>query len=261
MITDKQIVKLFLTGYAKATGTVFVKIELTDEVVRDRPAVDAAATDESGRTFLIEHTILEPFPGQKETLDVRMESVFEPLKRQQVPGRNIIITVPDNSVKRGQSWVRVAAAVESWFGRVKNSFPLGWSSHMIPALDSEVHIAVECVAMAGHPGIISIMYAHPQMKEQLVDAVARSVERKIEKLVKPVADRRIMLFQREWLAYTVRDLDGVLDSLAPRFPKLAQLDEIWLVDSVFRKRHGYLAFRRVRPKEWSSSASFHTDCE
>ena len=261
MITDKQIVKLFLSGYAKATGSAFGEPVHPDEVLRDRPAVDAMATDEFGRTVAVEHTILQPFPGQNEALHERLEKVFDPLKRQPVPGRKIMITVADNSVKRGQTWARVAEAVENWFQGAKKSFPLGWSYHLIPMFDSELQMVITCKPMDGDRGVISIMYAHPRMKEQFVDAVVRSVERKIGKLIKTKADRKILLFQREWLAYSDQDLCGVLDSLAPRFPGLAQVDEIWIVDSVFRKREGFLGFDRVRPAEWSSSASFEMDCE
>jgi hypothetical protein len=259
MMSDKEIVNLFLAGYAGVAGTAFGSPVFPDELVRDRPAVDAMAKDEFGTTVAIEHTTLEPFPGQKETLHERLEKVFEPMKRQPAPGRNIMITVADTSVKRGQDWGQVARAVGNWFERIKNSLPPGWSYHLIPVLGAELHMVIDCT-MGGDRGVISIMYAHPEMKEQFVDAVARSLEKKIQKLVDAVADRRILLFQREWLAYSERDLDGALDALAPRFPGLGQVDEIWLVDSVFLKRHGYLEFQRVRPTGSSSSASFRTDC-
>jgi hypothetical protein len=261
MMSDKQIVRLFLSGYAKSTGVAFGEPNHPDEVDRNRCAVDAVATDELGRTVAIEHTILQPFPGQIGTLRARLEKVFEPLKRRPVPRQNIMITAPDDFVERGQDWARVAEVVGNWFEGAKNSFPPGWSYHAIPVLGSELHLVIERVAMNGDRGVISIMYAHPRMKEQFAEAVVHSVEQKIGKLVKTGADRRILLFQREWLAYSVRDLGGVLDSLAPRFPELAQVDEIWLVDSVFRERDGYLEFHRVRPAEWSPSASFSMDCE
>jgi hypothetical protein len=260
MITDKDVVRLFLSGYAKATGTEFVRIDPTDERVRKRPAVDAVATDKFGRAVAIEHTVLQPFPGQKKALQGTLEKVFEPLKRQPVPGRNIMITVPDYSVRGCRAKAQLAAEVRTWFERAKKSFPYGWSYHVIPVLDTEVHMVVECVEMEGDRGVISIMYAHPRMKEQFGEAVLRSLEKKIHKLVDAGADRRILLFQREWLTYSERDLDGALDSLAPRFPSLGQVDEVWLADSVFVKRRGYIEFQRVRPAERSSSASFRTDC-
>ena len=261
MITDKDVVRLFLSGYAKATGTGFVRIDPTDERVRNRPAVDAVATDKFGKAVAVEHTVLQPFPGQKKALQGTLEKVFEPLKRQPVPGRNIMITVPDYSVRGRRVKAQLAAEVRTWFEGAKKSFPHGWSYHVIPVLDTEVHMVVERVEMDADRGVISIMYAHPRMKEQFGEAVLRSLEKKIQKLVDAVADRKILLFQREWLAYSKRHLDGALDLLAPRFPGLGQVDEIWLVDSVFLKRHGYLEFQRVRPAEWSSSASFRMHCE
>ena len=106
MITDKQIVKLFLSGYAKATGSAFGEPVHPDEVLRDRPAVDAMATDEFGRTVAVEHTILQPFPGQKEALHERLEKVFDPLKRQPVPGRKIMVKLGRGSLKRSRTGFR-----------------------------------------------------------------------------------------------------------------------------------------------------------
>jgi hypothetical protein len=264
MTRDKQIVRLFLSGYAKKTGAALVRIDYPDEVFRDGPAVDAIATDEFGRRVAIEHTILPPFPGQKENLSGSLERVFEPLKRQAVPGRNICITVPDHSIKRGQNWARAAEALQGWFEGAKSSFPLGWSYHIliVPGLRLKVHMVGHCEAVGEQKSCVSIMYSHPNMEEQFADAVAQSVERKVGKLVKTRADRRILLFQREWGAYSSRRLEIVISSLAPRFPKLERVDEIWLADSFLWESHGgSIAFRRVRAADSCSSDFFRTDCE
>ncbi len=58
-----------------------------------------------------------------------------------------------------------------------------------------------------------------------------------------------------------RKLIRLIMTEGPRFPKLAKVDEIWLATTTFMKRRRYVLFDRVRPSEWSSSASFRADCE
>jgi hypothetical protein len=255
LIADKDVVRFFLDGYAKWSGVLFASVDYPDEHVRHLPAVDAVATDESGRTIAIEHTILEPFPGQKESLNERLEKVFEPLKKRSVPGRNIMLTVPDDSVQRGQKWALVAGAIEGWFESVRATFPFGWSYHLIP-IDSGVHIRAECVPMEGEHGVVSIMYSRPRMDNEFVDAVIRSVDRKVAKLVMANADRRILLLQREWAAYSIARLENIIGSLTPRFPDLSRVDQIWLADSWFHARYGFIRFEGVWPAPWASSAQF-----
>lgn len=258
LIADKQVVRFFLPGYARWSGADFVSVVYPDEQVRDLPAVDAIATERSGRTVAVEHSILQPFPGQKESLHERLEKVFEPLKQKAVPGRNIMLTVPSDSVKRGQDWGRVAAEVDAWFERVRASFPYGWSFHTIPT-DCEVHIWAECVSMNGNSGVVSIMYSRPKMDSEFVDVVTMALERKGRKLVSASADRGILLFQREWAAYSIPRLSEIISSLTSRFPDIQKVDEIWLADSWFYTRYGYINFDGVWPPTWASSPHFRSD--
>lgn len=263
MTKDKQIVRLFLSGYAKKAGAAFPDIVYQDEVVRDRPAVDAIATDEFGSRLAIEHTILQPFPRQKENLNRSLERVFGPLKRQAVPGRNICVTVPDYSIKQGQNWGRAAEALRGWFEGAKSSFPLGWSYHIVVVaeLRLEIHMVGHCKAVGEQHSCVSVMYWHPQMEEQFADAVAQSVERKVGKLVRTRADRRILLFERECATYSYGRLEIVISSLVPRFPELERVDEIWLADSLLWEGYGEVDFHRVRPEQSGSSGFFCTGRE
>ena len=90
------------------------------------------------------------------------------------------------------------------------------------------------------------------MGEEFTDAVASALERKLEKLTTAEAERRILLFEKEWGAYSSSQLARVLGSLTERYPALAKVDEVWLADTWFRAREGYVDFDRVLPAQSAS---------
>jgi hypothetical protein len=67
------------------------------------------------------------------------------------------------------------------------------------------------------------------------------------------------MFQREWAAYSISRLESIIRSLTPQFPDIWNVDEIWLADSWFFDRYGYVSFQGVWPEDWASSAFFHSD--
>lgn len=260
MKQDKRVVDLFLAGYAKWADITFVNVHRPDETIRDRKAVDAIGTDLSGKRHGVEHTILPPFSGQKEALSGPLARVFEPLTGRPVPGCHIWVKVPDNCIKIGQDWSLAATAVASYFEGAKENFPIGWSDHTIPGTDPEIPMTVNCQAIEGYPGSVSVTYVHPGMEKEFADAVKHSVTRKLGKLIAARSDRRILLFEKEWLAYSPWQLADVINSLLPQFPDLARVDEVWLAETVFLARDGYINFHGAWPEgNWLSSAFFRTD--
>jgi hypothetical protein len=134
MKPDKKLVALFLRCYASQTNADFVKILIPDETERNKQAVDAVATDQRGTRVAVEHTVLQPFPGQKQELHGPLAKVFEPIQKETAPERYILLEVGEDSIGTGQDWKTAGAAVKQWFNEAKASFPEGWPEHTIAGL-------------------------------------------------------------------------------------------------------------------------------
>ncbi|MGA9055839.1 MAG: hypothetical protein WB763_04940 [Terriglobia bacterium] len=260
MKPDKKMVTLFLHSYASQTMTLFIKILFPDEAERKMPAVDAIAIDSRETRVALEHTILQPFPEQKHKLHGALAKVFEPIKEETIPGRHILLEVAEDSIGTGQDWKKAGAAVRQWFNEAKASFVEGWSEHTIPGLPCGTRAYVLCQNIKGYSGPTGVTYVHADMEKHFIQAVRESLASKLSKLVDAEADKRILLFQKEWPVYSHYRLGRVLESIESDFPLLAKVDEIWLADTSLCCRGGRVTFFEVWPRTSVSRLPLWAEC-
>ena len=89
-----------------------------DAVDRTNPAVDKLATRADGRTLAIDHTVIEPFTGDKEDF-AEFENVFLAINNDRslaVRGRRIKVFVPVGTLHKQPKIVRdaIAKSVHDW---------------------------------------------------------------------------------------------------------------------------------------------------
>lgn len=250
---ETRLITLFLSGYGKKIGVVFVHFERPDDYFRNRESADLLATDTQGRTYGLEHTLLQPFPRQKERLEGSLSKVFEPLKLRKTSGYNIDVVVSNDAIKPGPNWEYKRDAIHSWFDEhILRGLREGWSYHVVPVRGGSVGLAIDCTAtFKDDDGRVSVMYANPHMKEQFVDSVLLSCRSKLPKLGDTRADRKILLFEKEWGAYSSETARKIIYSLALQLPELACADEIWIADTYWwtRSRADFVRFTQVWPFE------------
>ena len=260
MKSDKKMVTLFLHSYASQTKTCFVRILFPDDPGGKKPAVDAIATDAKGTRVAVEHTTLQPFPKQKERLHGVLAKVFEPIKEETIPGRYILLEVAEDSIGTGQDWKKAGAAVRQWFNQAKASFVEGWSEHTIPGLPCSTRAYVLCQNIKDYSGPTGVTYVHADMEKHFIQAVRESLASKLSKLVDAEADKRILLFQKEWPVYSHHRLGKVLESIESDYPLLGKVDEIWLADTSLCCRGGRVTFFEVWPRRPMSRLPFWAEC-
>jgi hypothetical protein len=85
--TRDALVDLFIPVLNDRIGTLFSLRERPDELVRDRPQIEAVAVDtSSGAVFRIEHTRLEPFEGEGAVGDGARSKVMHRFDRPDATG-------------------------------------------------------------------------------------------------------------------------------------------------------------------------------
>ena len=78
--------------------------------------------------------------------------------------------------------------------------------------------------------------------ERLNEVVEKALKGKLPKLVKTLADKHILLLERD--QFTLREL-RIYDKIEERrtvFPNLAKVHEIWFADTVFYETDNYVRF-------------------
>ncbi len=184
--------------YGSYVGVAYEPSKWPDEEQRNEKAVDAILRSESGETLAIEHTLLQPFEGEKEDTH-RFLKAFLRLERDpafQVQGSNIIVTSPVEAllgrVPKPKKWWEVSADLEEWFLENKELFPIGDSDHA--ATKYEIPVKLRRRSIPPGPAMVTIGRLYPQ--KSLHNVVLKALDDKIPKLANTRVDKRLLLLEK-----------------------------------------------------------------
>jgi len=242
---EDDFFKSFLSAYESGTWAD-AKFTKPDAIDRTNPAVDQLATRKcDGKTLAVEHTIIEPFVGDKKDFAF-FETAFLGIENDQsllVPGRWIQVFVPVGTL-RNQPKKAQDAIVQSVHGWIEsNRFALrdGASQHPcaitgIPGkLPFDITLNVKVVPLqrgsAAEAGILHVR--RQQVDSNLGDVIEKALRRKLPKLVNKVADKRILLLERQHMNLYPQSMLDEIEKRRASFPGLAHVDEIWILETIF----------------------------
>jgi hypothetical protein len=256
---ENGFIRQFLSAYENYTWAD-ADIDWLDE--RMDGAVEALATRKSdNKTLAIEHTIIEPFVGDKEDFAF-FENAFLGIEKDEtlaVPGRWIRVFIPVGTL-RGQrkqaARNAMVKAVHIWLKTNRTSLPDGFSEHHC-ALEKptpEVTLYVRVVPLKG-PGKLHVR--RQQVEDNLEAVIEKALTKKLTKLVQTKADRRILFLERQHMnLYPSRMLEEI-EKRKGAFPELARVDEIWILETMFYG-DGYLRFERFENGTLVGSLDFQS---
>lgn len=243
---EDPFIKLFLSAYEKGTWADAVCAK-PDVIDRTKPAVDQLATRRSdGKTLAIEHTIIEPFSQEKEDFASFEEARFLGIERDKalpVPGVWIEVFVPVGAARKQSKAVRgaIVESVHAWLAANRLKLCMGDSEQTctvsgIPGKkDFELTLTLEVHALdrgqVSDEGIIHIR--RQQVESNLDQVIAKSLKRKLPKLVNTAAERRILLLERQHMNLVPKAILAEVERQRTGFPELAKVDEIWILETIF----------------------------
>lgn len=244
---DKYIVERFLQDYNAEKSRAYVVLEWPDDNDRTGKAIDALAADGDDR-LAIEHTILQPFVGEKKDASVFLKTVgtLDKADHLKLPGFSVTLSFDVGAVPTRTDWSKVAPAVEQWYLARREAIQTGSSKHVVPELPFELTVAVSKSALNSSLGFFFIGRVAPEQRP-LDDTVAQALNTKVEKLTAASADKRILLLEKDVPIYGNGEVGEIVERLLPNFPKLSQVHEIWVVDTVALESENYVAIDLVWP--------------
>jgi len=250
MKRDQQLVRLFLDEYTKICGEAFKVKEWADDAERNRPAVEAIAVDESsGKRLAIEHTLLQPFVGEKEDSH-RFLTVIGNLEKDdslRVPGHMIDISFRVGAIPKGMNWTEVNKSLGGWIQNNIAKLDDDQSNHTVRHNDLELQIRVSRMTLPhSEKGIL--IFSRLMPAHSLAEVMRTAFRKKLPKLVSTPADKRILLFEQNSLLHGNGEIHGAVETLASEFDGLKQVDEIWLIGTVAWESENYLWFTRIWPE-------------
>jgi hypothetical protein len=144
---EYMFIQQFISAYENGS---WVDAEHTqpDKIDSSNQAVEWFAKRSDGNTLAIEHTIIEPFVGDKSDF-ASFSAAFleiEQDKSLRVPGRGIRVFVPvgslDNRRKKAQQ-ATIVRSVFSWIKLNRETLPLGTSQHLCPVTGMSGKVAFD----------------------------------------------------------------------------------------------------------------------
>lgn len=247
---DQEIVELFLRGYNAQTGSTYRVQEWSDRVIRNTKAVEAIAVDDVGKTLALEHTLIQPFSGEKQDAQPFLQ-VFGPLEKDPslaLPGFWIGVEVPVGGVKQGVNWKILGEQVKKWFRAARATFPNDRSYHTVPNQVTHLSVGIYKMPMKDASGKVCILRTGSQgTLLTYIEVVRKALSDKLPKLTNTPADRHMLLLEYDNVTQGPIPLRDALIQLEPEYPDLSNVDEIWAVDTVVMRSESLVVLISLWP--------------
>ncbi|MDA1312541.1 MAG: hypothetical protein O2968_04315 [Acidobacteria bacterium] len=228
-------------------------------------AVEGRATNTSGRTVAIEHTLIQPFEDEKSDSH-RFLRAFRRIEQDPslvMPQYQIDLTFPVGALPTGYDWDVVGEEVRTWLATNRGDFVVGTSNYActVGAASGkepfELSFTLTVEDMEGKlPGCWRIgRTGVPRTLDAVVDKALRT---KLPKLVNTPADQHILLLE---LDQPISGPQAIYDTIAKKarqYPDIRRV-EIWFVDTVARYTEDYVTFELRDSDGFAQSISFEGD--
>jgi hypothetical protein len=210
-------------------------------------AVELVAVRKSdGMTLAIEHTLIQPYPREKEDF-ARFHAAFlrgegDPSLIE--PGAALYVNVPAGALQPGDDWNATAERVWDCIRRNKHTIPDEWSRLDCPISSGRtLTLQVNRVPMTDDPGLTLI---RRYGDFDLAGTVGTALETKLPKLAATKAQRRMLVLERDQWQVDHGRIAAELDRRRQGCPLLRSVDEIWIAETHEAGR--IVLFDHVRPE-------------
>jgi hypothetical protein len=261
---EEVFITRFVSAYENFAWANYKKIEWLDTL--NDGAVEALVTRADGLTMAIEHTLIEPFVGDKRDFD-RFAKDFLRIEGDPslaVPDAGITVYVPVGILdgKRQQAKRdEIVESIHSWIA--KNRLHLLEGEHTypcdVPGMKS-VTLTVKRTKFGrsrSKPGTVSIR--RHQVVNDLDKVIEKALWRKLPKLVNTAADRHLLFLERDQFTFDPDLIFREIERQRPNFPYLERVDEIWHVETVGYAQADCLSFELRKDDRLLASMGFQGD--
>lgn len=246
----KHLIERFVSSYNREFGLAYADPDWLDKPGAASERVEVIYR--SGRERLaIEHTLVQPFPNEK----YQRHLIDTLLPEQGAPTFDkfyLSVGIPVGALSSLKPKRRQALQTPLWEW-VKRKVPTltrsprwQYRRRRLPGTSWDVTLsALFDPRYQGSTGIIGT-YA-PLNQRSLTETVRTALGRKLQKLAKTQAEKRILLLEKDLRLYRTSKLTEVIRSLEKEFAELRSVHEIWHLDSS-TSQSGRVACQRVRPR-------------
>jgi len=244
---DKQLIALFVDEFNNWAEASYAVVSWPDIDTRDRKAVDALARDAAGRELAIEHTLLQPFIGDRDDRVSFLKSAGQLDRRTDlvVPNWMIDLVFKVGAIPKGVDWGTVGERLEEWFVGIRPTLPTGRTVYEVDQLPFPLSVTVLKSSLPDSPGKLFVMRTMP---EQTVEGVLRTaLGAKVPKLAATPASERVLLLEMDSPVRGYWEVGETIDTIRADFPGLMAISSVWIARTVAWESEGYIGFHLIWP--------------
>jgi hypothetical protein len=250
---EDALIELFLSVYDRRSWAGDLAVKTSPERVMDGGVELLATRKIDDVTLAIEHTLIEPFVGDKTDFHNHFKQLALRLRKDgslAVPGHALYVNAPVNVLPHRSDWQGIITDIAEWLRVNSRSFSakpmeLDCPSPHHPNGKVRLQVRLQPLGKDGphDPVFPPIVQRYGDMK--IGDSVEKALLKKLPKLVKTNVSRRLLMLERDqgWVAPD--DIYKGIDRLRSRFPDLASVHEIWIADTAtFFEKGEWVEFSR-----------------
>lgn len=259
---EQDLIRLFVSAYENFAwaGSEIIRLDEQED-----GAIEALVKRTDGQTMAIEHTLIEPFVGDKRDYAM-FEQAFlkiEDDKSLAVPDTGITVYVPVGILDGQKSAARnvIVESIHSWIATNRLDLREGKHEYQcsVPGMPTAT-LTVERVKFGlprRDPG--SILVRRQQVRNDLDKVIEKALRKKLPKLVNTKADRHVLFLERDQFTFFPDLIFNEIARQRSNFPLLEQVDEIWHVETIFYKQGGHVDFELRNADHLQATMAFHNN--
>ena len=256
---EHDLIRLFVSAYENFSwaGSEIVRL---DEQYDGAP--EALVKRADGETMAIEHTLIEPFVGDKRDYAM-FEREFlriEDDKSLAAPDTGTKVFVPFGILDGQKPATRnaIVESIHSWIADNRLNLREGKHPYRcdIPGMPP-VTLTVERNKFRlsrPHPGSVSVR--RQQVTNDLDKVIEKALRTKLPKLVNTKAHRHVLFLERDQFSFDPDLIFTEIERQRPNFQSLEKVNEIWHVETIFYRRGGHLYFELRKGEQVLAAMTF-----
>jgi len=260
--SEDKLIDLFLSAYEDGSWAGSLSGRFSPERETDG-GVEMIATRHRDRlTLAIEHTLIEPFPGEKSDFHNHFKKLQEQLANDpslRLPGFAIYLQAPIRTLPPKSKAQEIIDEVAKWLRASRQTFTDRYEQVTCPCPshpDGGVKFYVQSVPLgdATKEGLAVQRYGDMKLPE----SITKALKAKLPKLVGTKARRRLLMLERDQGWLPPKDIYREIARQRRRFPRLTAVDEIWIADTAtFGAKGDWVEFSLDRNRKTVESFAFY----
>ncbi len=245
---DKYVIESWLKLYSRLKGKTYKVIGWPDED-SSKEAIDAICQDERGEKIGIEHTLIQPFEGEK-TDTARFAKTLAGLEGHPDllhQGFLVEVSQPVGAIQAGIDWSQVQNEQLSQLRNILVTLPEGHHTVSMKGTNWSFEVGIHKMQLnPNDPGKVFMGRIWPG--DPGPELVIKALEDKAPKLSEFAEGKRILLLEKDAIAGTIESQFKQLPADPVVTGLLGKIDEVWSVNTSCLETESCIFTNQVWPQ-------------